>query len=233
MIPFLVYFIYFIISTIIWRIFNRFDNAKFKFFHNAIGFIGVAVHELSHFVACICVGIKPIGLRIRHYEGYVGVNKEPSFAQTLIISLAPLVVSVWLLTWALDLFLAPTTSFNMGNFLLSFMISLLVGGAPSNGDLILAYRIFESDPKKNFVVLVIILVSFAIAISIVWIFELVYVHDAFILLAVILLYHLIKLTGKAVKGAFNLIKNRSPKKYARYKPNYIYDTSIEEGGEVI
>ncbi len=217
----MVYLIFFAISWIYKRIFYRVNSPRFQFVRITIGFVGVAVHELSHLLGLLLVGVKPVGLKIRHYHGYVVPGKDYAFAQALIVCLAPLVVSLWLLDWALALFLTPTTSFLQGVLLLFFMVSLIVGAAPSHTDLRIIYRKFEEDLSKNLGVLSNICLSFALTAYIFWNYELFHLHDLIFFLTMMLIYLIAKLSWKAVIWVINLIRNGNITKKARYKPNYI------------
>ncbi len=228
MIPVLIYIGWFIFSTIAWKIFNRFNYGKFYFVRIVIGFVGVAVHEFSHAIACVLIGAKPVRIEVKHYRGAMWPDRNYSFAPGLLVSLAPLATSLWLLDWALGLFFTEATTFFQGLLLLGFMISLVVGGAPSSGDLLNCVRRFRREPQKSLVALGLIVVSFAISAYVFYAFEWFFLHDIFFLLAVIITYQLIKLPYRIGKFTIRSFKTRSRTKYSRVKPNYAYEPPLED-----
>ncbi|MEJ2250398.1 MAG: hypothetical protein P8Y97_12200 [Candidatus Lokiarchaeota archaeon] len=98
-VEFLIFLGVFIISVICRFFFNR---SSYNSFYSIIGFLGVAIHEICHYIGNLITGIIPFGMGINKtrngtYWGYVASNIQRSFLQAILICLAPIYLSTWLI----------------------------------------------------------------------------------------------------------------------------------------
>ncbi len=157
------------VSYIITRWLLRIDYGPFSNVLWALRFIGVAVHELSHFTMCIIVGIRPKGIVIRLRSRMTG-NVNPSgkvsvdwhngtFLQAMFICLAPLIFATWLFFWSLSIvFTAHLNPFIriIAGF---FCVSLFLGATPSKPDFRIIGHWFKKNPKYSLYQLTLLVLS--------------------------------------------------------------------------
>ena len=120
---------------------------------NILFFLGVIIHEFSHLIVSLIVGIpvERIEIKWRSTDGFrvaphgsittADVPHE-SFMQGLMISFAPLLVSTFLFFGCIDIITIINTSFLIKIIAIFLAISLLLTAAPSKQDLnIIAWAI--------------------------------------------------------------------------------------------
>lgn len=136
-----------------------------------IFFLGVVVHEISHAIASLLVGLKVDGVSIRWKSeenhqasphGSVRVDPRRSFLQQVVVSFAPLLVSTWLFFYLLDVALNDTLPDLLTLLAGLACFSLLLGAAPSHQDIVLVGTYFKKDVKYS--LYQITLLSFSVAI---------------------------------------------------------------------
>lgn len=124
----------------------------YKIFH-IFGFIGIMVHELSHYMMCLLTGVKveKAGIIPERDEkgglhGYISPG-DSSFLQTILISFAPLVIGTYLIAFLLQFVLI--VYINILLVILSFflILSILIAISPSPQDIRTIF-IAASDNKK-------------------------------------------------------------------------------------
>jgi hypothetical protein len=135
----------------------RLKLGPFRVVLNVLGFIGIIVHELSHYLLCKLVGVPVKRIFVQYRNKRTGtvalagavVLKEPrrmSFLQALVTGFAPLFISSWLIMFCFDLLSNPFLE-DYFYFFISFMIvSLMFGGAPSHADIRICYNSFKRSP---------------------------------------------------------------------------------------
>ncbi|MFX1393531.1 MAG: hypothetical protein ACFFAH_08145 [Promethearchaeota archaeon] len=155
------FFVIFIISYALWELLMRTRKklGPFKHVINILAFVGVVIHELSHFIMCKILGVPTSRIRIKFLSETTGeanphgyVAFKPSkvyFMQHVFISLAPLYISTLLFFWSLTVFFTPSYDDFIRVFAGFFCISLLLGAAPSSADLRLIKISFKEDPRYS------------------------------------------------------------------------------------
>jgi hypothetical protein len=138
----------------------RMDLGPFNTILNILGFVGVAVHELSHYTLCVLLGVKVEWIYIRYRSRVTGhaaphgaVKPEEyerqSFLQSLVVGIAPLFIHTWLIIACFDLI--HISGFDDLVYVgIGFLIvSLFIGSAPSPADLRNAVRGFKRSPTYS------------------------------------------------------------------------------------
>lgn len=153
----------------------RLHLGPFRLFLTILGFIGIIVHELSHYVLCKFLGVPVEHIHIHYRDKITGMAapggsvqpKEPeriTFLQALIIGFAPLFISTWLILFCFDIFSITGLDIYL-YFIAGFMIiSLLIGGAPSPADMRYCYYGFVRSPAYSLYQLLLIGISILIVI---------------------------------------------------------------------
>ena len=163
-------------------------------------FIGVAVHEFSHYVMNLVVGIKPIAIMIRWRDEQTyrrsphgAVQSKPrSFLQALVICLAPLYICTWLIFLSLNVMIG--SQFNPLLRIIAgvFFISLFLGAAPSAQDFNNIPNSFRIDPSHSLYQIVLICISGLILWHVLISTRITFILDVFYYLSIIGIYLLLK-----------------------------------------
>ncbi|TFF90376.1 MAG: hypothetical protein EU548_03320 [Promethearchaeota archaeon] len=152
----------------------RLNLGPFRVLLNILGFLGVVVHELSHYALCKILGVPVNHIRIHYRDRRTGLvsphgSVHPSeyhrmsFLQSLLVAIAPLFISTWLIMIFFELFYIP----GLGDLIyigIGFLIaSLFIGCAPSTTDFRQIYRGFRRSPAYSaYQVTLIVLSSFTV-----------------------------------------------------------------------
>ncbi len=167
-----------------------------------LNFIGVVVHELSHYLMNLAVGIIPKGIKIkwrsddkkiRAPHGAV-YSKPRSLIQALFICLAPLYISTWLAF--LTLYIALSANFNPVIRVVSGLIciSLVLGAAPSNQDFNNIPNAFRKDPIHSLYQMFLVILSSLILWIIIQFTQIIFLLDIFYYFIIIGIYFILKFT---------------------------------------
>ncbi|MHA1329430.1 MAG: hypothetical protein ACTSRH_19315, partial [Promethearchaeota archaeon] len=143
-----------------------------KYFLNCFGIIGVCIHEFSHYFISLLCGISIKRFKIEIIDNYThqispGGFVEPkkhanlTFFKALLISFAPLFISIILLFGCIDLI------FNIDNYYLRIILFLIAfsityGASPSNADIKIVLVHFKKNVKKSVVQLTSLIISITI-----------------------------------------------------------------------
>ncbi len=163
------YLVVFGISTLIMFVYQL-NLGPFRTILNILGFIGVIVHELSHYLLCVLLGIKVEKIVIRYRSRLTGRAsphggvgpEEPdriTFLQALMVTLAPLFISSWLIIFCFELLHMPGIDDLVYLGVIIFMISLFIGSAPSTADFWQVYKGFTRSPIYSLYQIFLILLS--------------------------------------------------------------------------
>ncbi len=150
------YLLVFGISTIMLFVY-RLNLGPFLVVFNILGFVGIIVHELSHYTLCKLLGVPVEHIRVKYRSRITGVvaphgrvrPKEYyriSFLQAFVVAVSPLFISTWLIIACFDVFniygLNELVYIGVG-FLI---VSLFIGSAPSHADFRFFYNAFKLSP---------------------------------------------------------------------------------------
>ncbi len=185
-----------------------------------LNFIGVVVHELSHYIMNLAVGIIPKGIRIkwrsddkriRAPHGAV-YSKPRSLLQALFICLAPLYISTWLAF--LTLYITLSSNFNPVIRVISGLIciSLILGAAPSNQDFNNIPNAFREDPTHSLYQLFLVILSGLILWIIIQFTYFIFPLDVFYYFTIIGIYFILKFTFIGSNTLFHKIQSLNYKK---------------------
>jgi mannose/fructose/N-acetylgalactosamine-specific phosphotransferase system component IID len=149
--------VYFMSRILRWFATRRYSG--FTTFLMVFGFVGVVVHELSHYIACKIVGMPTMGLFVYYRNEYTGDPSphghvsvsglhEYTMSQEFVVDLAPLFTCSILILVMLDVVNVATDPlwFVLG---WSFILSFLMGAPPSVPDLAGIYRAFYKFPGNS------------------------------------------------------------------------------------
>ena len=160
--------IFLVVSYIIEKLFVSRDLGPFKPVFNVLAYIGVMVHELSHFTMCLLVGVRPTGIsvKLKNETGQVNphgrVSVDPhgeTFLQAALISLAPIFISTWLFFYSLELVFSKTVDPLLRIVAGFFCLTLFLGAVPSTTDFRIIRICFKADPKYSFYQLFLVFIS--------------------------------------------------------------------------
>lgn len=238
-----------LLSSLILRYIRRLRIGPFRVLLNILSFVGVIVHEASHFVLALLFGVKIKGIRVNYHDRWTGAvapngavgldktNMDNSVLQMLMAAMAPLFVSTFLFMVCLDLIFTLDTNAGV-NVVAGFCaISLLIGSKPSGADLQQIGKAFYRDVRYSLyqltlVGIAILFVWFVVDLSMVALpFEVLYYIVYFLL--VIVLYFVLKGIGLGLRylylhivGPVKVSGRRMTRR--RYKPINPKKLGIEE-----
>jgi len=196
----------------------RSRGAKIFFF--VLAFVGIFVHEIAHLVISNLFGVKTGKVRVKYFSddrmriaphGSVSLPEfeRNSFVQTLVISIAPLIVSTFLFMFCLDIVFNIKTEPWVDIIAMVFIVSLFIGSEPSGQDMRLIGLTFKRDPRYSMYQIFLMLVSglyVSIFVDLYFIslpFEVLYYIEYFIFVA--LLYFGLKFSFWAIGKCINAV----------------------------
>ncbi len=150
-------------EKLLWR-----DLGPFKYVVYCLGFVGVVIHEVCHFIMSVLVGVQPRAISVKFKSettdrvaphGYVDVGeKKKSFMQAFLIGFAPLFFSIWFFFLCLHvIFFDPDLNGSVSSYNVPFLVfgcaflcvSLLMGLTPSRADLGVISKAFSQDVEYS------------------------------------------------------------------------------------
>ncbi len=174
-------------------------NKKFGYFGpiiNVLAFIGVAVHEFSHQITCIIVGMPTKGFSVSFRDRFGRVNPhgnvipdqpyQSTLIQVLLVSLAPLLIGNWLVYFSLIVAFNPLFEPIYRIIAVVFCISIILAITPSTPDIRLIGSAYKNDPEYSLYQIFLIALSFLALWASVdilhWYFPLEYLYYFFLIL---------------------------------------------------
>ncbi len=210
-----------------------------------LAYIGVVIHEVSHYLISLLVGVKPrrIEIKFRHEKmGYVAPHgavqvKPESFLQAFLISFAPLYISTWLAVLFFTIIAYSNVWFGIRFIAVLILISTIIGAAPSSADISCFFRSIRFDPVNTLYQIFLIVISIFILWAFLYYFEIIFFLDVFYYLSIAVIYWSLKLSFMGITKIIFLIHSRSKKPHKlrirriarrRYKPQKPHKIGIEE-----
>jgi hypothetical protein len=206
-------------------------------------FIGVAVHEFSHYLANLIVGLKPGKIEIKWKNekyGFISPHgsvqgKPRSFLQAVIICLAPLYLSTWLIFLTFLSMLNPDIHIMLRIISGILCISLFIGASPSGIDFGNIFRTFNKDIFYSLYQIFLIILSGITLWLILSFTDILFVLDILYYLSIAGLYWMFKLSFLGVDKIFRVSLHHNSSELnirnltrRRYKPKKPYKLNIEE-----
>ena len=185
-------------------------------------YVGVIFHELSHYITCLMVGIKPEQIKVKWRNeifgfpsphGSVRFSRVPTFLQAFVSGIAPLCFSTWLI-FGLLYGVVLNSIFNpiLKVIAIFLIISLFLTAAPSTGDFQMITTSFRENTSHSWYQVFLVSVSACIL----W-FILIFTHisfflDVFYYLAIAGIYLVIKFS---LIGSRKLIAHLGAQNYSK------------------
>ncbi len=214
------FFIIYLVSNIIIVVIYRNNLGPFTSIFNWIGFIGVAIHELIHYLLCIILGVHVDNLKIRYRmrgipspHGSVDIKeqREVSFMQALIISLSPLIICTWLIFWSLSIIFNSSTHIFFKILAGILCISMLIGARPSSQDFSQIPKAFSSDSGYSFYQIFLLMVSIFLTYYLVILYQII-ILDFLYYIIIAIFYFIFKYILMGLNKLFFLLKNKNGRK---------------------
>lgn len=204
----------FIISYVFKRIAFKKELGPFKTILMILRYFGVVIHELSHYIFCILCRVPAGKPSVKLRSKYTG-NLDPhgkvslynmeriSFMQHALASLAPLLVSSWLIYWCIEWTFTEDLNLPLRILAGFSAISLLLGAAPSQPDMMLIQQGFNYDRRYSWFQLFLVGISsllvFILLEYIQWDFLVIFVIDTLGFLLFLAYYLVIGIIYTALK----------------------------------
>lgn len=208
-------------------------------------YIGIVIHEISHYLISLLVGINPREIKIKFRSRKTGIInphghvkvKPRSFLQTFLIAFAPLYIATWLAVLFFSILAYSNYWFVIRIIACLLLISTIMGAAPSSGDLKFFYKSVRFDPVYTLYQIFLIILSIFILWALLYYFEIVFFLDVFYYLSVAAIYWGLKLGFMGISKTMFLLRSQSQKSHKlkirrfarrRYKPKKPHKIGIEE-----
>ncbi len=205
-------------------------------------YIGVVIHEISHYLISLLVGIKPrkIEIKFRHEKmGFIAPHgsvrvKPENFLQAFLISFAPLYISTWLAVLFFNIASYSDYWFVIRFIAILLLISTIIGAAPSSADISCFFCSVRFDPVYTLYQIFLIVLSIFILWALLYYFEIVFFLDVFYYLSIAAIYWGLKLGFMGISKAMFLTRSKDHKlrirriARRRYKPQKPHKIGIEE-----
>jgi len=196
----------FISSLFIRAIIGYFRSSLLRAFIYCTSFLGVAIHELSHYIISLLVGVMPKNIFVAHDHGYVSFKRDQriTFFQMFLISFAPLYITSYLIYLSLKILFSTSLEPLMVFFLVYLILSLFIGAAPSGADIKNMFIVLGENGAYTLYQFFLVIVSFFITNAIYTTYLLNQVFEEWVLS--IIIFGCLFLFYYVVKYSFCLIK---------------------------
>ncbi len=200
----------------------RLNLGAFRVVLNILGFVGVLVHELSHYTLCKLLGVPVEHIRVRYRNRNTGLvaphgSVRPkeyyrmSFLQALLAGISPLFISTWLIMACFDVFyisgLNEVVYLGVG----FFIVSLFIGSAPSPADFRFCYYGFKRSPRYSLYQLILLTISIITIILVIIGFKIMlpieFMQYMFQYFLVAIAYFLYKYSFRALSNVFQKLNH--------------------------
>ena len=219
-IPFVLGFL--LVSLVLSAVFFNVEYKPLKIAVQVVAIIGVIVHEISHVLMCIVTNTKINNITLlkkvenerpsnKIYGGQVNIQPDPriSFLQALVVGLAPLFISFWIFFFLLSELFNPNIIDIVAIFYVFLMVSLLLGAAPSTGDLSQIASAFTYDIGYTFYQIFLVVISIFSVWIIITAEQIPIIHEIVNYIFILLIYYAFKYSFIGVNRLFHRIfKNR-------------------------
>lgn len=244
-IPFVIGFL--VVSLVLSVIFFKVEYKPLKIAVQVVAIIGIIVHEVSHVLMCFVTNTKINSVTLlkkvenhrpsnKIYGGQVNIQPDPriSFLQALVVGLAPLFISFWIFFFLYRELSNPNTTDWMAIFYVFLMVSLILGSAPSKGDLYQIGSAFMYDIGYTFKQIFLVAISILVVWIIVAIMQIPIIHESINYLFILIGYYTLKCVSKGVNGVVKHIFKKTglsihhPIKHRRLRRLYRHNTPKEK-----
>ncbi len=211
-------------------------------------FIGVIVHELSHYIMNLAVGIKPRGINVK-WRGGRGersprgsvLSKPCSFLQTFLIVFAPLYIGTWLIFLCLEVVFSSLFHPLIRIGFAFFGLSILFTANPSSPDFRNLPWAFKQDILHSLYQILLVALSVLILWGFLAISRFYFTLDFYYYLAIAGNYFVLKYSVVGIQVFYQKIRSHQFKKVGqlpykrfirkRYKPRRMVNLQEEYLGE--
>ena len=237
-----------VIVSLIIELIERQHWEPLSTFLHIIAFIGVFIHETSHYTMCLMVRVKPKGFMVKYRSeitrkvsphGSVGIAEfeKISLMQAFMVAIAPLLISTFLFLLCLDILFIIKVGLMQTVITCVFAVSLLIGSRPSGPDIMRIFDAYELNPRYSLYQLGLVFSSITLVLAIVdfslFIVPFEFVIYIIFLIFVIVSYFMLKYTFQLGFNVYRHFRNSplSQKKVhlrRRHKPVKPNKLGIEE-----
>jgi len=235
-------FMYFLGFIVEMALFSRDMGRAGNTIKNLVFFVGVIVHEASHYSMSALVGVPAHEFSVKYRSKYGDASpsgsirpKNPyqiTLLQGFLVSFAPLLIGVWIIYYllmvAFNPFFDPVIRVIAGICCFSVFITI----SPSRGDLSMVKFSLQNDPTHGCYQLFLVGLSFLFSLLVVGIYNIIFPVEFLYYFIIIGFYLGLKYSFIMIRWAVNKLRFRSDvphsaagyRRYARrrYKPKSSY-----------
>ncbi len=196
-----------------------------RLFHTSF-FLGIVVHELTHYLMCLLTHVRVAKTRILPkqdkegvYNGYIKPAQQLNFFQSILIGFAPLFIGTYIIGFILYYIFNPAVNFTIALFLIYIAISIVSMICPSRSDVIEITHAINQSKIFTLIQVGIILIVLPISYYLISMYNIV-IFDSLLTLFFMTLffYYIMKYCGFGINYIIhNIIISRKKIKYTKYK----------------
>jgi hypothetical protein len=170
MIELLGYFCIMIIVSLLIQFIERQNLDLISTFLHVLAFIGVFIHEVSHYVMCMIFGVEVNQFKERyrnnitrkvapHGSFNLPEFKKISLMQGFMVAAGPLFISTFLFLLCLDLIFTLSPNIIELIIVIFFALSLLIGSRASGNDMIRIFQAYRLNPRYSLYQVLLVVLS--------------------------------------------------------------------------